>query len=720
MTKLLFYRGRNMANRDPEIEREVQALRSLLPEYLARKGIDLGQNKKKAFRCVFPNHNDRGRPNCSYNAKNFTVKCFACNQKGDIFDLIGIDQNLHTYTEKVEAVAREFGRPSPYRKRNSSTSATVATRSNVASWAVSDPYPDALPPDLDDALAPQNYSDFRGLESETVVGEPILAVQAAPNVKTHVTEDNRVGVFSEEEARERAKARATIVEARKRIEEAIPYFEGRRISEEVVRRFGIGFVENYKGIRKGVLIPTGETSLVVRNIDPHCDKGVRYRKTSPTRLFNPDALDSTGFVFVVEGEVDAMSLLSSGFEAVGLGSVSNAGLFVDELTKRGFKSSIILALDNDKTGREKEAELAERLDKIGASYFQAPNGEAERWLGKSDANALLCDSSEALVEYLSDVQSKADEIRNARREEYLRLHSLTGTLQKLADIIAGEKQKPIPTGFPLLDETLGGGLFAGLYTLGAITSLGKTSLVMQIADNVAKSGRDVLVFSLEMSQVELVARSLARLTYDIGIEEGTGKVYASTTRQILSKDRTGRDGEILYQALARYDKDYRPHLFIEESVGMTGVEDIRQIVQTHTEIMGIAPIVIVDYLQILAPFDVRATDKQNTDRAVLELKRLSREYSTPVIAISSFNRASGSGEVRLENFKESGAIEYGSDVCLGLFLDESSGVDINERKKNEVRKVVASVLKNRAGETGGQIRYDYNCLFNHYSETKKS
>lgn len=53
----------------------------------------------------------------------------------------------------------------------------------------------------------------------------------------------------------------------------------------------------------------------------------------------------------------------------------------------------------------------------------------------------------------------------------------------------------IPTGFKKLDENLGGGLFEGLYVVGAVSSLGKTTLVMQIADQIAQGEQDVLIFS---------------------------------------------------------------------------------------------------------------------------------------------------------------------------------------------------------------------------------
>ena len=90
---------------------------------------------------------------------------------------------------------------------------------------------------------------------------------------------------------------------------------------------------------------------------------------------------------------------------------------------------------------------------------------------------------------------------------------------------------------------------------------------------------------------------------------------------------------------------------------------------------GNAPVVVIDYLQILAPHNDRATDKQNTDKAVMELKRISRDYKTAVIGISSLNRQSYDEPISMKAFKESGAVEYSSDVLIGLQLE---GVGIKE------------------------------------------
>ena len=68
------------------------------------------------------------------------------------------------------------------------------------------------------------------------------------------------------------------------------------------------------------------------------------------------------------------------------------------------------------------------------------------------------------------------------------------------------------------------------------------------------------------------------------------------------------------------------------------------------------PVVLIDYLQIIAPVDVHFTDKQNLDRSVCALKKLSREEGLTIFAISSFNRENYNLEVSMNAFKESGGI----------------------------------------------------------------
>ena len=98
---------------------------------------------------------------------------------------------------------------------------------------------------------------------------------------------------------------------------------------------------------------------------------------------------------------------------------------------------------------------------------------------------------------------------------------------------------------------------------------------------------------------------------------------------------------------------------------------------------------------------------------------MSRDFKTPLIGISSFNRASYKEAVTMEAFKESGAIEYSSDVLIGLQLKGAGGAsfDANEAKRKTPREVELVVLKNRNGRTGDKIGFEFYPLFNFFRET---
>ncbi|MDE6678449.1 MAG: hypothetical protein K2K02_05350, partial [Ruminococcus sp.] len=148
------------------------------------------------------------------------------------------------------------------------------------------------------------------------------------------------------------------------------------------------------------------------------------------------------------------------------------------------------------------------------------------------------------------------------------------------------------------------------------------------------------------------------------------------------------------------------------------VTKIREVVQQHISIMNRKPVVLIDYLQILAPINDRYSDKQNTDKAVLELKRISRDFKIPVIAISSFNRENYNSPVNLTSFKESGAIEYSSDVLIGLQLKGigNSNFDVTKEKAKVPREIELVILKNRNGQSGTKVDFDYHTMFNYFEE----
>ena len=469
---------------------------------------------------------------------------------------------------------------------------------------------------------------------------------------------------------------------------------------------------------QALIIPTGYNSYVARNTDPQADSKARYRKTGQATPLNWKALQSaTKPIFIVEGEIDALSIIEVGGEAIGLGSTANIDLFINNYVKKHKPTQpLVIALDNDEKGQQATEKLEKALEELGlTTYRHNPAGEHK------DANEALLADREAFTQAVAHAERLEEEALEAEREEYLKTSSYSH-LQEFINGIAESVNTPAtPTGFYSLDDVLDGGLYEGLYILGAITSLGKTTLALQIADQIADSGRDVLIFSLEMARAKLMSKSISRLTLLDVLENGGDISNAKTNRGITAGARWARysqtEKDLIQRAITAYG-EYAPHIFIHEGIGDIGTDYIRETVRKHQLFTGQAPVVLVDYVQILAPHDVRATDKQNTDKAVLELKRISRDYKIPVIGISSFNRASYKEEVTLEAFKESGSLEYGSDVLIGLQLKGAGGKDFKstEAKKKDPREIELVILKNRNGKTGDKLEFNYYPLFNYFKE----
>ena len=242
-----------------------------------------------------------------------------------------------------------------------------------------------------------------------------------------------------------------------------------------------------------------------------------------------------------------------------------------------------------------------------------------------------------------------------------------------------------------------------------------------MGDQIAQAGHDVLIFSLEMARAEIMAKSISRHTLQQVLSSGGDIRNAKTTRGITTgkwyENYSKTERDLINGAIVSYSQ-YANHIYISEGIGDIGAEQIRETIKQHILFTGNTPVVIIDYLQILAPYNDRATDKQNTDKAVMELKRISRDFKTPVIGISSFNRANYSVAVTMEAFKESGAIEYSSDVLIGLQLKGAGkkDFDANEAKKKSPREIELVILKNRNGSTGDRLEFRYYPLFNYFEE----
>lgn len=538
-------------------------------------------------------------------------------------------------------------------------------------------------------------------------------------------------------------------------EEALQHFKKRGISVPVLRDHSVGYdekginhflkehPENQTKVTKAYcykyffpcLDDKGNYTSVIAeinnrdNVDTYHPK---YRKISgagtTTKLYNERYISaSRRVVFITEGVYDALSVEEAGKSAIALLGVSHNRLI--SLVKEYKPDTVfVVSLDQDDAGEKAAKRIAEEFDGLGVAYIIKPAAQ------EKDLNEFLQKDRIQFFQFIEEAEKEAlakkeqiaqtqKEKEEQERKEYIK-SSASGFLPEfMKEVYSRKEGRYIPTGFRKLDLKLDGGLYPGLYVFGAISSLGKTTLVTQIIDQAAEAGHDVLLFSLEMSKSQIIAKSLSRLTYCHCIESKKNIKMAKTVRALTNGklyDLFSREElQVIDAAFSRY-KEYAEHIFIKEGIGDIGVPQIVDEVVKHERITGNKPIVVVDYLQILAPYDVRATDKQNIDKSVLELKRLSRDHDIPVIGISSLNRANYSTEINMAAFKESGAIEYTTDVLIGLQFKGAgnAGFDANKEKTKIPREIELMILKNRNGETGSKIEYEYHPAFNVFREVE--
>lgn len=435
-----------------------------------------------------------------------------------------------------------------------------------------------------------------------------------------------------------------------------------------------------------------------------------------------EALNSPGqSVYLVSDDSEVQAIQHYAKQAIAI-NPKQIAVLLDLIIQEGAKADRLFIPKGKKYG---SADSFKKRLETGLKGANIAMGVYVRSLPEDSAEMGLADlHSKKPGEFAAWIANNENVI-DREREQYGAITG-AGRLDGLfAYIKESEKRPVISTGYPTLDLELGdggiipGGLFAGLYTIMAISSLGKTTFVMQMADSIAANGKDVLVIALEMSVFELMAKSISRLTTETAIKDSDRK----TVQGILYGARWARYSQAERQAIEEARAIYSgfaDHLYFMEGIGDIGVEDIRKAIKRHIEMRGEAPVILVDYLQILAPADPHATDKANTDKAVLEMKRISRDYNTPVICVSSQNRSSYKGRVCLEALKESGAIEYSSDVVIGLQLEGAGGdnFDVDKAKSQDPRKIEAVILKNRSGKTGEIVNFEYDPKFNLFRDVK--
>lgn len=624
-------------------------LREYCEAHLEKRGKD-------NFTCPCCGSGTGKNKTAAFYVKQARWKCFSCGESGDLLDLIGIIENVSNFKEKLE-IACSFTR---------------------------------------------------------------IAMPETDNKRPSFTE----GQVSHKRYIEECKNRLHFSP------EAMNYLEGRGFTDEEIVRFGFGYDPEAGGAKDAngnwckpgrIIIPWKHQAgyyHVDRSIDPDA-KQMKYSKPKSEEVGAQPVGWSKALegetCFVVEGLLDAYAVEAMGFNAVPLAGTGYDKV-LNSISTNGYGGTLVLLLDGDEPGKKAQAKAADMCAALELVYiedsFEAHNlhvkdaCEALELGYRSEATFALQAMHDAAVTY-------AETVKEQQQREAWEALNMQDPAEIAADIFnCIGMEKPISTGFTSLDNVTNGGLRSGLVVLGATSSAGKTTFIVQVADQIAAQGIPVLFVTIEQSGREIVAKSLSRMMAQRGYKSvGLWEMADAKWRNRWNEQKS----QALFDSMSDYMEQVTPNLVVMAAKEQPTVKQVEAAAYAIAQDRGASPVVFIDYLQLLAPPTEHSTDKQTADYNVSQLRRMARDLKTPVWVISSLNRTSYSGVIEMESFKESGGIEYGSDLLIGLQpynmkekmregrnkskdAQEARAKDfVNEYRTKAVRECELCILKNRNG-----------------------
>ncbi len=341
-------------------------------------------------------------------------------------------------------------------------------------------------------------------------------------------------------------------------------------------------------------------------------------------------------------------------------------------------------------------ELTENVPAAGNASYYAGLVQSKAMLrglihAADDIAELGYSNPENIEETLDQAEKKVYNVTNNNTVQKFKTisSSLVEAWERFEHLSANpDHTRGVPTGFASLDNILSGLQKSDLIILAARPSMGKTTFALDLARNAAlRYGKSVGIFSLEMSDQQLVDRMLAS-------EAGVDSWKLRTGR--LKSDQ---EFEAVQAAMAKLSE---AQIHIDDQPGNNILKMRSAARRLHNE-HGL-DLLIVDYLQLMSPVSSKASDSvvQQVTEISRSLKHLARELNVPVLALSQLSRAveQRGGKPRLSDLRDSGSIEQDADVVMFIHREDK----IN---KESERPNIAEILveKHRNGAVGSAELY---------------
>lgn len=296
------------------------------------------------------------------------------------------------------------------------------------------------------------------------------------------------------------------------------------------------------------------------------------------------------------------------------------------------------------------------------------------------------DFGEALDESVSKIKLIEQKISDINHDDDVLVSfkkSVDGLIEYMDQEERGLVDHGVLTGFVDLDNRIGGLPKGDLILIAARPAMGKTSFGTGLALNVARSGKKVLFFSLEMSNQQVTARSFSSIA----------NVDHKAIKE--SRFRTDSDWGKIVRSIQNGDADL-PLFFVEKS-GVS-VHEIRAITKRYNEKHKF-DLVVIDYIGLIKLNHAIKNKSDQIGEVSWALKDLAKELNIPVVALSQLNRDSEKSldkRPQLGNLRDSGSLEQDAALVIMLHREEYYKPD-DARFKGQAELLIR---KNRHGETG--------------------
>lgn len=441
-----------------------------------------------------------------------------------------------------------------------------------------------------------------------------------------------------------------------------------------------------------------EISNVPRRRTPNRDKEINnYTKLPPQAVELEEAV--LGALML---EKDAYSLVCEILTPECFYKEANKTIF-EAINELALKQEPIdmLTVQNKLTqqGKLEEVGGAYQIVKLTASVTSAVHIEyhASILAQKSLARHLI-NFSTNIQKLAFNEQMDVDEIVQMAESELFKISnkSLKKDFVKI-DAVVGEsirrveeaaKQRSglsgIASGFHVLDKVTSGWQRSDLIIVAARPAMGKTAFILSMAKNIAEMGVPIAVFSLEMSNVQLVNRLLVNACEITADKIKNGHLERYEWETLMQRSR---------------DLESLP-IYLDDSAGLSIMElntKARRLAKDH----GIKMIVI-DYLQLMNASGMKfGSREQEVSMISRSLKQLAKELDIPIIALSQLNRGVEKSENKrpgLADLRESGAIEQDADMVIFIHRPEYYKITEDPNTGDDLRGVAEIIIaKHRNG-----------------------